>query len=381
MQARSFCGHSVPDVCSALDAISDASFKPTLALLFASKVALDLAEVAAAFAARGIDVFGVSSASEIMTDGTGEDCVFDESCVGLLLDVDRSRYAIGLIDGSAASAFELGEKVGVWAAGTFAKPSMLIGSAGMTVDGEQLTRGILSQFSQPIPLFGGLAGDDCQFKETLVFSATQSTSHGVVCLSFDAEHIQVAGIAASGWQAVGAPKKITKSAGNVVFEIDGVPVIEAYERYLGGMKTAASALAASTFALQLIRPEGYSVLRAGLVIDHDKGAIVYGGSVPEGSTVRFSSPPGTTIIKEAQQVMSAYRERQHAADALVLFSCKGRHLALGPAIEDEIEHMQKLWNAPLAGYCSYGEIGYNEEGFCDFYNDTCVLVTLTEKMA
>lgn len=378
MQARSFCAHSLPDIEVALDTLSSPAFHPTLALVFVSKVAFDLPAVAAIFAARGLDLFGVSSASEIVTDGSDEECVFDESCAGIVLDLDRSRFALDVINGDGSSSYALGEKAGTWAKGTFAKPSIVVGSAGLTMDGEQLTKGILSKFDRPVPLFGGLAGDDVQFRETCVFSAGKSTTCGVVCLSFDSDHVAVEGIAASGWEAVGPEKRITKSAGNVVFELDGVPIIDAYERYLGPMKTAEAALAASTFALQLKRPEGYSVLRAGLVIDQQNHAIVYGGSVPEGSTVRFSAPPGTTIIETAQQVMTAYHDRQPRADALVLFSCKGRHLALGPAIEDEVMHFQKLWQAPLAGCCSYGEIGYNEEGFCDFYNDTCVLVTITE---
>lgn len=380
MKAHSFLGYSASDVHATLERLSAVDFKPTLALLFASKVALDLPEITAAFAKHGVDVFGVSSASEIMSDGTSDDSVFDESCAGLLLDVPRSRYSIGIFSGGDIPSFSLGETAGEWASDTFERPSLLIGSSGMTADGEQLTKGILSKFSKPIPIFGGLAGDDLQLRETLVFSGNDSTTHGVICIAFDSDYITVQGMAASGWQPIGAPKRITKSEGNVVYEIDGVPVIDAYERYLGGMNnlTTNSALAASNYPLQLVRPEGYSVLRAGLVVDTERNAIIYGGTVPEGSTVRFSTPPGTTIIKAAQQAMESFHNRQPDADALVLFSCKGRHNALGPGIEDEIEYFQKLWDVPLAGYCSYGEIGYNEEGYCDYYNNTCVLVTLKE---
>jgi hypothetical protein len=383
MNAHSFIGYSADDVHAGLDPLSESDFTPTLALLFGSKVALNLSEIASAFASRGIDVFGISSASEIMSDGTSDDSVFDESCACLLLDVARSHYAIEIFDGSGLSSYTLGEKVGMWASQTFERPALLIGSSGMTADGEQVTKGILSKFDKPIPIFGGLAGDDLELRETLVFSGNNSTTHGTICLLFNADYISVRGVAASGWQPIGAPKRITKSEGNIVYEIDGVPIIDAYERYLGGMnnQNTNSALAASNYPLQLIRPEGYSVLRAGLVVDTEHNAIIYGGTVPEGSTVRFSAPPGTTIIKAAQQAMEAFHSRQPKADALVLFSCKGRHNALGPAIEDEIEYFQHLWNVPLAGYCSYGEIGYNEEGYCDYYNNTCVLVTLTEHIS
>ncbi|MBI3259702.1 MAG: hypothetical protein HYZ54_09540, partial [Ignavibacteriae bacterium] len=54
MKAHSFLGYSASDVHATLDRLSVSGFKPTLALLFASKVALDLPEITAAFAECGV---------------------------------------------------------------------------------------------------------------------------------------------------------------------------------------------------------------------------------------------------------------------------------------------------------------------------------------
>jgi hypothetical protein len=45
-------------------------------------------------------------------------------------------------------------------------------------------------------------------------------------------------------------------------------------------------------------------------------------------------------------------------------------------IAEEISAASDLWNAPLIGFFSYGEIGHNLAGTCDFYNETLSLVSI-----
>jgi hypothetical protein len=74
----------------------------------------------------------------------------------------------------------------------------------------------------------------------------------------------------------------------------------------------------------------------------------------------------------------AFHDRAPDADALLLFSCKARHFALGPLAEDEVGSMQRFWNVPMVGFYTYGEFGKNAAGATDFHNETCVLVVLKE---
>jgi hypothetical protein len=64
---------------------------------------------------------------------------------------------------------------------------------------------------------------------------------------------------------------------------------------------------------------------------------------------------------------------------MVLFSCRGRQLALGPMIEDEVAGVRKLWDVPLVGFFTYGEIGPVLNGGCDFHNETLVPVLIYQK--
>ena len=114
------------------------------------------------------------------------------------------------------------------------------------------------------------------------------------------------------------------------------------------------------------------------MINEDK-SIIYAGSVPEGAKVRFSMPPGSEIIDHAIEQMSEFNQQIPKSDAIVLFSCKARHMVLGPMVEDEISAVHKLWEVPLVGFFSYGEIGPLPQGQCDFHNETLVAALIHEK--
>jgi hypothetical protein len=48
-------------------------------------------------------------------------------------------------------------------------------------------------------------------------------------------------------------------------------------------------------------------------------------------------------------------------------------------VSEEIDRIKNIWNAPLAGFFCYGEIGKVDSGEHEFHNMTCSLATLTEK--
>ena len=194
-------------------------------------------------------------------------------------------------------------------------------------------------------------------------------------LIFDRNSIELQGIAVSGWRGIGTPKTITKAEGNIVYRIDDEPALDVYNKYLninGDIQLAIE------YPLLLIRDDGTFVMRVALAVNEDK-SMVYGGTVPEGSKVRFSMPPGSEIMDHAIEQMSEFNQQIPRADAIVLFSCKARHIALGPMIEDEISSVHELWKIPLVGFFSYGEIGPLPQGRCDFHNHTLVPVLINEK--
>jgi hypothetical protein len=52
---------------------------------------------------------------------------------------------------------------------------------------------------------------------------------------------------------------------------------------------------------------------------------------------------------------------------------------LGPLIEQENEGLHKIWNAPMAGFFTYGEYGNGLDNKYKFHSTTCSWVALKEK--
>lgn len=61
-------------------------------------------------------------------------------------------------------------------------------------------------------------------------------------------------------------------------------------------------------------------------------------------------PDFDSIDKVVADCKSIKDDAQQQADALIMFSCVSRHLSFGMVIKEEIEQVQKIWNAPMAGF-------------------------------
>jgi small ligand-binding sensory domain FIST len=67
------------------------------------------------------------------------------------------------------------------------------------------------------------------------------------------------------------------------------------------------------------------------------------------------------------------------ADVVILFSCAGRSVALGPLLSKEIAGIQKVWNVPLAGLFSNAELARATNGNLEMHNLTSCCVAIKEK--
>ena len=160
-----------------------------------------------------------------------------------------------------------------------------------------------------------------------------------------------------------APKKtVTKSEGNHVYTVDNIPVLDITAKY-GGIENPSQdnknllMEIATSFPLQLQREAGNPIMRPGLVVDWSDHSFYCSGTVPQGSKVRFSLPPDfdvmEKVIKECEEMKA---DEIHEADAVIIFSCAGRIIALGPLMKIEIEGIKNIWNVPMAGMFSNAEL-------------------------
>ncbi len=252
---------------------------------------------------------------------------------------------------------------------------------GLTI-GESIIRSMEEMAGTGATIWGGVAGDDFIFKESFVFTNKKSLVEGIIMLVLDADKILVKGQAASGWKAVGTEKTITKSIGNWICEIDNQPAAEMVLKYMGLnlTKEEAETFNPGVTVFSLLRKEGEPVMRSSGVFNWEDKSISMNGSIKEGDKIRLTLPPDFEMVervtKEAELI---YQTEMPDAEALVMFSCKGRLGEFGPMISDEINGVKNAFNVPMAGFFCYGEFGRVNHGNNEFHNQTCCWVALKEK--
>ncbi|HMJ47879.1 MAG TPA: FIST N-terminal domain-containing protein [Ferruginibacter sp.] len=379
MKAKSIKGNSTEEIRTELGQSITADFKPTLAIVFLS-MKQDRNAICKLLDNAGIAVFGATTNGEFIDEEFGK-----ESVAMLLLDINPDYFSIYFSEYPGKNYQEVAAGIARQAQQRFAHPSFLLSASHMETDAEQLLFGFEEVIGKQVNVYGGMAGDDYAFNEQFVFTNDKESNRGMVALALDEDKITIKGIATCGWRAVGTQRTVTKSEGNHVFTVDDVPVLDLTAKY-GGLEniekgnTQVALEIAVNFPLQLQREVGDPVMRPGLLIDWEDRSFYCSGSVPQGSKVRFSLPPDfdvmEKVIKGVEQLKSTEMQE---ADAVVVFSCAGRILALGPMMNNEIEGIKNVWNVPMAGMFSNAELARATGGNLEMHNCTTCCVVLKEK--
>ncbi len=393
MKAKSIKGKSTEEISSALTESMADGFEPTLAIVFIS-VKQDRETISKLLGEKSIQIFGATTAGEFI-DGEIE----GGSIVMMLLDINPAYFKIEFLKTSQETALEDASKLGNTGKETFSNPAFIIANSGVSLDGEPFVEGIIQGFgksSSPdseVTIFGGKAGDDLALESTFVFTNGRNSNSALVALIIDEDKIDVEGIATCGWKAIGTIKTVTKSEGNIVYTIDDKPALDMLMNYLGveikldGNKEVVSFLSSWYYPLQVERENADPVIRTAMFANREERSLICSGKVPQGSKIRFSLPPDFDSIDTVVADCKGIKENaQQQVDALIMFSCVSRYLSFGDVMKEEIEQVQKIWDAPMAGFFSYGEYGKSlpagqagKTGKYDYHNNTCCLVVLKEK--
>lgn len=377
MKARSIKGKTTAEIKTILEANMADGFQPTLAIVFI-EADNEREAIAKLLSEKNIAIFGCSTGSNF-TDGEIE----NDTIVIMLLDVNPSFFKVVLKESIDNSTKNTAEEIGKAAKEAFDQPAFLVVSGGLAADGDEIIDGIENVCGKGVTIFGGLAADGLKLVRTYVFTNDELTDKGLLALIFDETKISLNGMAIGGWRPVGMDRIITKSDGNVVYSIDNEPALDFISRYSGlknlDTDNAMNFLIASNFQLQLKRENKHSVMRTPMQANKEDRSIIFAGGVPQGSRVRLCLLPGFEVIDAALKEFAEYKNEQQDTEAMILFSCAGRQLTLGPYVSEEISGIKDIWDAPLAGFFCYGEIGRVEKQKHEFHNMTCSLAMLKEK--
>ncbi|MDZ4808517.1 MAG: FIST N-terminal domain-containing protein [Bacteroidota bacterium] len=379
MKAKSINGKTTKEIEVALAESKADGFTPTLAIVFIS-ISQDRHAVCKILDDAGIQIFGSTTNGEFIDENPEK-----LSVAILLLDMNPGYFSV-LFSGYPEKNYrDIAKKLAREAKQLFWQPAFLIAASHLETDAEQLLFGFEDETGKDVNAFGGMAGDDYAFSEQFVFTNGKESNRGAVVLVVDEDKIIIKGKATCGWKAVGTPKTVTKSIGNHVFTIDNESVLDLTAKYggLGKLEKEDTNVAmeiAVNFPLQLQREVGDPVMRPGLLIDWEDRSFVCSGSVPQGSKVRFSLPPDFDVMEKVIKGVEELKATEMPeADAVIVFSCAGRILSLGPLMTEELEGIKNVWNVPMAGMFSNGELARATGGNLEMHNLTTCVIALKEK--
>jgi hypothetical protein len=327
----------------------------------------------------GAQLVGCSTAGEIR--GTS---VLDDTLVATAVHFDATCVARAIVHlDDVGDSYEAGRRL-ARALDPQDLVHVLVFSDGLQVNGSLLVNGLVEHLPPSVTATGGLSGDGARMQRTLVCAGGPPEEGVIVAIGLYGSRLRVGYGSMGGWDPFGPERIITRSSGNVLYELDGQSALSLYKRYLGEY-VAELPLSALRFPLSLRGGEhAPGLVRTVLAVNEDDQSMTFAGDVPEGSYARLMKANFDRLIDGA---MGAARTSYDAIgssppDLALLISCVGRKLVLQQRIEEEVEAVGEVLgpNTVLTGFYSYGEISpFTPNATCELHNQTMTITTLAER--
>lgn len=257
-------------------------------------------------------------------------------------------------------------------------------SDGGKVNGSELVKGMNISKEKNVLITGGLAGDGTNFEKTFVGLNQVPQTGKIIAIGFYGDNLVLSHGSFGGWESFGLERTVTKSEGNILFEIDNKNALALYKTYLGKYAEELPGTAL-LFPLSLkFDDEHKPIVRTILSIDNEKQSITFAGDIPQGSKIRFMKANFDRLIDAASVAANSCLEMQKNKPKLaILISCVGRKLIMPNRIDEEIEAISEIFDneTMLTGFYSYGEISpLNPMANCELQNQTMTITGINEKV-
>jgi hypothetical protein len=325
----------------------------------------------------GAILVGCSTAGEIH-----EVSVSDDSIVATAVKLERGR--VRATECTLEHPTE-SEAAGRRLATALCEPDLvhvLVFSDGLHVNGSALAKGLAEALPPGVHATGGLSADGAAFKRTLVLNGLARGERRVVAVGFYGPGLQVGFGSVGGWDPFGPDRQVTRSAGNVLYELDGQSALTLYKKYLG---EHAKGLPASglLFPLAVRDGDAQTVVRTILSVDEATQSLTFAGDVPQGSWARLMKANFDRLIDGAHEAAESGRRMSGPIppQLALLVSCVGRKLVLNQRVEEEVESVRQVVGpaATMAGFYSYGELcPAAPNADCQLHNQTMTVTTFAE---
>jgi hypothetical protein len=225
-----------------------------------------------------------------------------------------------------------------------------------------------------LPLWGGGAGNNLNTEGRTYQYCDDEVISGGVSYALLSGKVQSAWAISHGLVPIGSERIVTRSQGNIIYEIDSKPAVEVLKEYLPEHALVedrdwfryAISLALCFGAPGYFKDEEY-VVRGVPALRMEDGSIIVQTEVQEGTSVWFSSRDKEKMITGLDRMARQIKDQLGGAQPKLVFQFEC--LTRGKTMLREQEKLQLLKrfrqsvdpDVPWAGFYTIGEIGPVEE--------------------
>lgn len=330
-------------------------------------------------------ILGCSTSGEIFGPS-----IMDHSLVISVTKLERGMFRVAYAEiESAGQSYQAGMEL----ARQLADPELrgvFVLSDGLKVNGSEFAKGMNRILPPGVGVSGGLAGDGYRFEKTWILKEGRPVSGCIASLGFYGSALTIGHGSQGGWDIFGPERLVTRSQGNVLFELDGKPALDLYKEYLGH-RAADLPSSALLFPLSILSDgeEAKSLVRTILAIDETEKSLTFAGDIPQGAQVQLMRANFERLIEGAAESAALTSKDwtgvSKSPDAgpmlAIAISCVGRRLVLGQRAEEETEATLSVLpeGTQQIGFYSYGELSpAATKASCELHNQTMTFTTLSE---
>jgi hypothetical protein len=335
---------------------------------------------------EGTPVIGCSGAAIISNQG-----VFKHGLIIMLLSFSEDVYfnTACVKNIKTKTSFSAGEELGeklLYGFHNIPRDISVIFSDGLIEEGSNLIYGLQEKLGRSFPLAGASASDNLTFKKTYLYFNQELISDAACGMLLGGKLKFGLGIK-HGWKPLGKPHRVTKSTGNIVYEIDGVPAVNLYEEYLAcDLATLRKELKRISvlypIGINLAGEEEY-ILRNILSIE-DGGFLVFQGNVPQDCPIRLMIGTKESCLSAVYQAVDEVKKTLigYKNNFVFIFDSVSRYKLLGREANKELEIIKEEMgnDTPIIGLYTYGEQAplkaINYQGRAHFHNQTITILAI-----
>jgi hypothetical protein len=305
--------------------------------------------------------------------------VLDGACVAAAISFDNTEVkAVCEMMTPGAEAGDLGRALARKLDQEGLKGVLVMADA-FGINGQDLIAGLSAALSPEVVIFGGMAGDDGKLGTATLASLNEALrSQCAVAVGFYGSSVRIDHGVAGGWDVLGPCRQVTRSAGPMLFELDGQPALEVYERLVGDASTNARLRHPFCFKAELDSKQ--DIIWEVVGIDREQNAIIFIDNIVQGSWAQLLRGVDENLVEgAAEAARKAVRTADGGQALSLVVSCIGRKWVMGQRVGDEAEAIQDEIGLPTIGFFSYGEVApHANTGVCTLHHASVAVTTLSE---